>query len=111
MTEMSINDDVLPVKQLINELFWELSRECDYYKSGDYDRDADKSRELDKRLKKRLGKKQYKKIWWYVFEQDSIIGKKLAGLQGSCYRKGFNDALMLVGEIEKAKKGLPNIFN
>lgn len=108
---MSINDDVLTTKELIGELFWERSRECDYYKSGDYERDSDKARALDKRLKKRLGKKQYKKLWWYIFEQDSIMGEKLAGLQGSCYKRGFNDALILMGELERARNGLPNIFN
>ena len=108
---MSINDDVLPIKELINELFWERSRKCDYYTSGEYDEHVAKGTALDRKLKKRLSKKQLKKLWWYVSGVDEIEGEKLAGLQGSCYRRGFNDALLLMGEIERAKEGHKTIFN
>lgn len=46
------------IRDLINELFWERSRECDYYVSGEYDEHVTRSRKLDEKFKKRLGKKQ-----------------------------------------------------
>lgn len=108
---MPINEDVLTIKELINDLFWERSRECDYYKSGDYERQVAKGIKLDQKLKNRLSKKQWKKLFWYVSGVDAIEGEKLAGLQGTCYKKGFNDAMLLMGEIERAKNGLPSIFS
>ena len=100
-----------PISELIEEFFWERSRACDYYVSGDYDRHSAKSIALDKKLKKRLGEKQWEKIFWYISGIDAVKGEELAGLQGSCYKRGFNDALLLMGEIERAKNGLPTIFN
>ena len=99
------------ISVLIEDLFWERSRACDYYASGDYERHSDKSIALDKKLKERLGEKQWKKIFWYISGIDAVKGEELAGLQSSCYKRGFNDALLLIGEIEKAKSGLPTIFN
>ncbi|MCO5381808.1 MAG: hypothetical protein NHB15_06670 [Methanosarcina barkeri] len=108
---MSINDDVLPLKELVNELFWERSRDCDFYTSGEYEEILTRDRALDRKLKKRLGEKQWKKLFWYISASSEIEGEKLAGLQGSCYRQGFKDALFLVGEIERAKEGHKTIFN
>jgi len=103
--------EVETISKLIEELFWERSRACDYYVNGDYDRHSDKSRALDKKLKERLGKKRWEKLWWYISGVDAVHGEKLAGLQDSCYKRGFNDALLLMGEIERAKNGLPSIFS
>ncbi|MDR3587502.1 MAG: hypothetical protein P4L59_19650 [Desulfosporosinus sp.] len=99
------------ISELIEELFWERSRACDYYTSGEADEHLTKGIQLDRKLKKRLGKKQWKKLFWYVSGVDALEGEKLAGLQGSCYKRGFNDALLLMGEIERAKNGLPTMFN
>ncbi|SHH86135.1 hypothetical protein [Desulfosporosinus lacus] len=99
------------INDLIQELFWERSRACDYYESGEYEKHSNKSRALDKKLKKRLGKKRWRELFWYVYGIDAVKGEELAGLQGSCYKRGFNDALILMGEIERAKNGLPTIFN
>ena len=99
------------ISELIEELFWERSRGCDYYVSGDYDRHSAKSIALDKKLKERIGYKQWKKIFWYISDVDALHGENLASLQGSVYRRGFNDALLLMGELERAKNGLSTIFN
>lgn len=99
------------IHDLINDLFWERSRACDFYTSGEYETLLHKSIELDRKLKDRLSKKQWKKLFWYISEVDAVTGEKLAGLQGACYKKGFNDALLLVGEIDRAKNGQKTIFN
>ncbi|WP_407308782.1 hypothetical protein [Desulfosporosinus sp. SB140] len=107
---MFIQDDS-SLKDCIMNLFDERSGECDYYKSGDYGRHVDKAILLDKKLRKQLSKKQLKKLWWYISGVDAVTGEKLAGLQESSYKRGFNDALILMGEIERAKNGLPSIFS
>lgn len=94
----------------IKELFWTRSRTCDYYVSGDYGRHVEESLALDHEIRERLGDQ-----WQELYDQfsgiDAIHGEQLAGLQKSCYERGFADALILSGEIERAKSGLPTIFN
>lgn len=108
---MTTNDDSLSLKECVSWLYDERSGACDYYVSGEYDSHVAKSIALDEKLKKRLGKKQWRKFYWYISGIDEVTGEKLAGLQDSCYKRGFNDALLLVGELERAKNGLPTIFN
>lgn len=108
---MSTDDDSLSLNECIRELFDERSGACDYYRSGDYWRHLDKALELYRKMEKRLGKEQWKKISWCISGIDEIHGEQLAGLQESSYKRGFNDALILVGELERAKNGLPTIFN
>jgi len=108
---MSINDDAPTLAECMRGLVDERSRACDYYKSEDYQRHLGEVRALDRKLKERLGEKQWRRLFWYVSGIDAIHGEQLAGLQDSCYERGFNDALIMMGEFERAKNGLPTIFN
>ncbi|WP_088227839.1 hypothetical protein [Desulfosporosinus sp. FKB] len=108
---MSFSNDSLSLTECIAILFDERPRLCDYYTSGNYERHFEKQNTLDRKIKQRLGKKRWKELFWYFASTDAIHGEQLAELQKSCYKLGFNDALALMGEIERAKNGLSNIFN
>jgi hypothetical protein len=110
---MNIPQD--PIKSLgeaMKELMDDRPTSCAYYHSWEYEDNRSKSLVLDHKIRKCLGEKTWrKKVFRYTQEIDQLDGEMIAGVQESCYRLGFADALLLTGEIGRAKEGLGNIFN
>ncbi|MCO5384616.1 MAG: hypothetical protein NHB14_01440 [Desulfosporosinus sp.] len=103
-----------PIKALgedIEELLNDRIPSCGYYHSQEYRDNCKKSLELDRKIRKCLGEKEWKKIFKYSFEIDHLNGELQSSLSESCYRLGFEDALILAREMNQVGKGNSSIFD
>ena len=102
--------DIRTFEENIAELFDARNHACSYYSSREYDEIQEKAHQYDRRIRRKLGKKLFRKIWDEFYGMDELHGQALAALEESAYRRGFTDALFLSGQIRRAEQGLPSIF-
>lgn len=103
-----------PIKSLeeaIKEVIDDRPASCSYYHSWKYEGNRRRHSRLIKKIGNRMGKKMCRRIFSDYLEVEQLEGELHADLQRSCYRLGLNDAFFLMGEIERAKNGLPSIFS
>ena len=84
---------------------------CDYYQSWEYRDNRDRHSVLIDKIFKRIGKKLRKRIFRDYLDMEQLEGELHAGLQESCYRLGFQDALQLANQLDEVGKGHLSIFN
>lgn len=100
-----------PLREAIKEMINDRPRSCEYYHSWEYEDNRRKHSDLIDKIRKRIGKKLCKRIWNDYFDVEQLEGELHAGLQESCYRLGFSDALMLARELDQAGEGHLTMFN
>ncbi|AFM41934.1 hypothetical protein Desaci_3026 [Desulfosporosinus acidiphilus SJ4] len=99
-----------PLSEAIRELMEERPRSCDFYHSWEHDENLRKHKAITDRIFNKIGKALRKRIFKDYLEMEMLEGEFQAELQMSSYKLGFTDALLLMGEIERAKNGQNSIF-
>jgi len=104
-------DPIKPLEEAIKELLDGRTNSCEYYHSWEYEDNRSKSSALIKKIGDRIGKKLCRRIFSDYLDVEQLEGELQAGLQESCYRLGFSDALVLSRELDQVGKGHLTIFN